>query len=576
MSDKREKPHWEGKHYSFFQNTECEYFPCHRIVDPARFNCLFCYCPLYMLGPDCGGNFRYTEKGRKDCTGCLIPHLPENYGRITGKYAEIAAGMKKSGETGEEKAQGKRSTQGTPQDGEISAAKTQDTQSTQEIQLRSSSGRIVMMACTERGFETMRRAEAALAVRLPGAQILQTGHCSHVPGYENGPKLSDVAKQYFHEADALIFFTAAGIAVRCIAPFVQDKFRDPAVLVSDENGKYVISLMSGHAGGANRLSLVLAEALGAQPVITTATDGRNLFAVDVFAVEQGMQISDRTAAKQISARILAGEKLKIYTEDGRCTMPADSLQSRSREEETSCTDVHGIIRRYGEGICGTKDRSEADIIVSCRREAKDRKEALYLIPRRVTLGVGCRKGIGGDAVRKAVLEILRKTGVFRQAICGIASIDLKKDEQGLLAFAREWELPAVFYTAEELNALPGNFTASDFVRNITGVDCVCERSAVRLAMDYGCKQRSAPDRDTVIAQESGADQDAVTTQESWSDQDAVTTQESAIDLNCGDTQDQENAVESISGRVLLLEKKTSLDGVTTALALFSDRVEETP
>ena len=335
--------------------------------------------------------------------------------------------------------------------------------------------------------------------------------------------------------------------------------------VSDENGKYVISLMSGHAGGANRLSLVLAEALGAQPVITTATDGRNLFAVDVFAVEKGLQISDRTAAKQISARILAGEKLKIFPEDGCCAMPADSLQSRSREEETSCTDVHGIIRRYGEGICGTKDRSE-----------KDRKEALYLIPRRVTLGVGCRKGIGGDAVRKAVLEILRKTGVFRQAVCGIASIDLKKDEQGLLAFAREWKLPAVFYTAEELNALPGNFTASDFVRNITGVDCVCERSAVRLAMDYGCKQRSAPDRDTVIAQESGADQDAVTTQESWPDQDAVTTQESAIDLNCGDTQDQENAVESISGRVLLLEKKTSLDGVTTALALFSDRVEETP
>jgi hypothetical protein len=141
---------------------------------------------------------------------------------------------------------------------------------------------------------------------------------------------------------------------------------------------------------------------------------------------------------------------------------------------------------------------------------------------------------------------------------------LKKDEQGLLAFAREWELPAVFYTAEELNALPGNFTASDFVRNITGVDCVCERSAVRLAMDYGCKQRRASDQEVEIAQES------------VSDQDAVTTQESAIDLNCGDTQDQENAVESISGRVLLLEKKTSLDGVTTALALFSDRVEETP
>ena len=91
MTEKREKPHWEGKHYSFFQNTECEYFPCHKGVAPARFNCLFCYCPLYMLGQDCGGEFRYTEKGIKDCTDCVVPHIPENYGRITGKYAEIIA-----------------------------------------------------------------------------------------------------------------------------------------------------------------------------------------------------------------------------------------------------------------------------------------------------------------------------------------------------------------------------------------------------------------------------------------------------------------------------------------------------
>ena len=87
----------EERHYSFFQNRACEYFPCHKGADPARFNCLFCYCPLYMLGPDCGGNFRYTEKGIKDCTGCLIPHLPENYGQITGRFSEIAARMQGGG-----------------------------------------------------------------------------------------------------------------------------------------------------------------------------------------------------------------------------------------------------------------------------------------------------------------------------------------------------------------------------------------------------------------------------------------------------------------------------------------------
>lgn len=98
MSQNREKPAWEGKHYSFFQNTECEYFPCHPITDPERFSCLFCYCPLYALGRRCGGNYRYTDAGRKDCTGCLIPHLPENYGRIVGRYPEIEELMRREGE----------------------------------------------------------------------------------------------------------------------------------------------------------------------------------------------------------------------------------------------------------------------------------------------------------------------------------------------------------------------------------------------------------------------------------------------------------------------------------------------
>ena len=67
----------------------CEYFPCHKTNDPDNFNCLFCYCPLYALGDACGGNFRFTEKGIKDCTNCLLPHVRKNYGYVTGKYSEI-------------------------------------------------------------------------------------------------------------------------------------------------------------------------------------------------------------------------------------------------------------------------------------------------------------------------------------------------------------------------------------------------------------------------------------------------------------------------------------------------------
>ena len=78
-----------SENYKFFCHKTCEYFPCHKSADPERFNCLFCYCPLYALGENCGGNFRYTEKGIKDCTNCLIPHIPENYDYIIGHYNEI-------------------------------------------------------------------------------------------------------------------------------------------------------------------------------------------------------------------------------------------------------------------------------------------------------------------------------------------------------------------------------------------------------------------------------------------------------------------------------------------------------
>lgn len=82
-----------SQEYSYFSHKKCEYFPCHEGADPENFNCLFCYCPLYVLGNECGGNFRYTEKGRKDCTNCLFPHKRENYKAVIGRYGDIVKKM---------------------------------------------------------------------------------------------------------------------------------------------------------------------------------------------------------------------------------------------------------------------------------------------------------------------------------------------------------------------------------------------------------------------------------------------------------------------------------------------------
>lgn len=93
-----EKPYWEGKEYSYFSHKNCEYFPCHKGANPENFNCLFCYCPLYALGDKCGGNFRFTESGIKDCTECKLPHRRENFGYVTGKYSELAEIVRKQRE----------------------------------------------------------------------------------------------------------------------------------------------------------------------------------------------------------------------------------------------------------------------------------------------------------------------------------------------------------------------------------------------------------------------------------------------------------------------------------------------
>ncbi|NMS90389.1 metal-binding protein [Clostridioides difficile] len=78
-----------GENYKFFNHKDCEFFPCHKTNKPEEFNCLFCYCPLYALGENCGGNFNYTDKGIKDCSSCMLPHKKDNYNYIMGKFQDL-------------------------------------------------------------------------------------------------------------------------------------------------------------------------------------------------------------------------------------------------------------------------------------------------------------------------------------------------------------------------------------------------------------------------------------------------------------------------------------------------------
>lgn len=276
--------------------------------------------------------------------------------------------------------------------------------------------------------------------------------------------LTEWTGRQFQQSAGLIFVGAAGIAVRAAAPWIADKFCDPALVVVDEKGQFAIPILSGHVGGANDLARRISRYVGAVPVITTATDVQERFAVDVFARERKLWISDRTEAKQIAADILEGRPVGWFSDfsmEGE--VPKGCVEGRR------CR--HNIfISIYERGLpdCGGSEEEPSGI--------------LRLVPRAVTLGIGCRKGIGREAVRQQILAALKLHGILPQAVCRAATIDVKKEEDALLHLCEMMGWEFCCFSAEELKALDGAFAHSDFVERTVGVGNVCERAAV-----LGCK-----------------------------------------------------------------------------------------
>ena len=253
----------------------------------------------------------------------------------------------------------------------------------------------------------------------------------------------------FGEAEALVIVGAAGIAVRGIAPYVESKAKDPAVIVIDEKGRFVIPLLSGHLGGANNLARKMAEVTGGEAVVTTATDVQGVFAVDEWTKKHTCSILEVDRIKNISAALLAGGVVTV-----RCPWQ--------------------IVGTMPPGIMMTA-AEEADIAIDIKVKGES---PMHVIPRICTLGIGCRRGTTASALEHFYQRLLMETEVHPDAIVEAATIDIKADEPGLVEFCKNhgWELKA--YSAPELEQVKGNFDGSKFVEEVTGVDNVCERSAV--------------------------------------------------------------------------------------------------
>lgn len=278
--------------------------------------------------------------------------------------------------------------------------------------------------------------------------------------------LREWTDQAFASCDAILYIGAAGIAVRAIAPFVVSKASDPAVLCMDEQGHFLISLLSGHLGGANALARELSQVVGAVPVITTATDSGGRFSVDDFARRQGLYLDQLPLAKRIAAEVLESRPIGLYSDfEIEGSVPPELVVSSYVSEQ------------------GQESWEQLGISISLDDRYSPFAETLHLVPRIVVLGIGCRRGTSREAIEALVQKAMELNQISRHSLMRVASIDLKKDEPGLLEFCEGRQLPLVTYSAEELAGaeLEGGFTESDFVRSVTGIGNVCERSALLAA-----------------------------------------------------------------------------------------------
>ena len=283
----------------------------------------------------------------------------------------------------------------------------------------------------------------ALADRLAG-----DNSCFILEFKSENESLSSFVENGFKNHLPILFIGATGIAVRAIAPFVSNKLIDSPVIVIDELGRNVIPILSGHFGGANELALEIAKTLKANPVITTATDINKVFAIDCFARKNGFRISDKNEIKNVSEKLLNKEDVTIKI-------------------KVNSTTVGKLPKNINLTL-----EDAADIYISDEKE-----EGFTLIPKRLVLGIGCKKDKAFEELKAFVLENFEES-YLRENLYAIASIDVKKKENGLIKLAQYFGVEFITFSAEKLEKLNGDFPESEFVKGTVGVSNVCERAAV--------------------------------------------------------------------------------------------------
>ncbi len=290
--------------------------------------------------------------------------------------------------------------------------------------------------------------------------------------------LADAVRENFQDYACHIFIAAAGIAVRVTAPLLRGKALDPAVLVIDQRGRFVISLLSGHLGGGNAMAARAAAVLDATPIITTATDVEELPALDVLAQEKSLAIANLNAVKVVSAALLAGRAVLLHDPDDCLGLRGGRWGTLFQAEP----DLDRALEPDG-ALAARVIVTERNVFRSpaLPGAAPDFPAGwLVLHPRRLFVGVGCRKDTPERDILRHIRAALASSGLAPEAVAGLASIENKREEPGLLRAAVSLGLPLRFFSAAELAAYPVSAPSPKALERFD-VQGVCEPAALAAA-----------------------------------------------------------------------------------------------
>lgn len=295
-------------------------------------------------------------------------------------------------------------------------------------------------------------------------------------------KLSNLVPSLFEEYQYIVFIMATGIVVRVIAPYINSKFSDPAILVSDEKGRNIISLLSGHMGGANEMTRYISELIGANPVITTATDVNKKSSLDMIAKKLDAYIEDfRENVKDVNAMLVNNQEVGLYI-DGNYEIDTRGFKILTNFEDVDSTEKIVIISSKNNFIdYYIENKKENELDEQMLRKKCSEGNLIKVVPKEIVIGIGCRRNIESSLLQESLNNLLHQYNIDINSIKEIGSIDVKSDEKAIIDLASSLSVPFKTFSVDEISKVDHLFEKSEFVKKNVGVYCVSEPVAYLLS-----------------------------------------------------------------------------------------------